>query len=277
MAQIPVNLTGAKGMKLSAEINYLGEMDDPPVMISFNRKASNLVFDPRVVDLHDIRSMPDADFLDEKGFALAKLPFHRAPGADAEAHLDELRSCMEAHLAQVTGAERIFFMGPYVRHSDPVRAEPSKTPAHFIHGDYTASSFARVARAMVAHEPEKERWLAGRYALYQTWTPVSPPPHDSLLAFVDRSTLSPEEFVTGSVVVGTPKDPVVHPMLLLRHNPAHRWYYASGMTPEDTFIFLGYDSMDDALPGPLHTAFANQVAGAQFRVSVEMRAFAFWG
>jgi hypothetical protein len=262
---------------LSVEVNYLGQMEDPPVIISFNRQASNLVFDPRVVDVQDMRMLPDADCLDDKGFRLAELPFDRAPGEDAETHLDELRACMEEYLKEVTGAPKIFFLGPYVRHSDPARAEPSKTPAHFIHGDYSASSFARIARAMVAGEPDSERWLSGHYALYQTWTAVSPPPHDSLLAFLDRSTLSPDDIVTGSVVAGTPLDPQVHPALLLKHNPAHRWYYASGMTPGDTFIFLGYDSRDNALPGPPHTAFVNPVAGAVHRVSVEMRAFVFWG
>ena len=264
-------------MTLAAEVNYLGEMEDHPVAFSYNREAGNLVFDRQRVALHDIRAEAPSDGLGKRGIMLADIPFGWPAGESAQEHLATLRAGVLEFLTGLTGAAKIMLLGPFVRHGDPALAEPGKTPAHYIHADYTAKSFARAARDMLAGDPEADRWLSGRRAIYQTWTAISPAPQDSLLTLLDRSTLRATDIVEGTVVVGTPETPRPHPALLFRHNPEHKWYFASDMQASDTLIFLGLDGGDDALPGCPHTAFENPAPGAVPRVSAEMRAFVFWG
>ena len=264
-------------MTVSAEVNYLGEMEDHPVAFSYNRGAGNLIFDRRRVALHDIRSLSPSDSLEERGFLLADIPFTWPTGESPEAHLESLRNAVLTYVTELTGAPKVVLIGPFVRHGDPDLAEPGKTPAHYIHADYNAVSFARAARDLLADDPDIDRWLCGRRAIYQTWTAISPAPQDTTLALLDRSTLRGEDIVAGTVVVGTPEAPRPHPALLVRHDPRHRWYFVSDMGPGDTLIFLGSDGLDDSLPGSPHTAFENAAPGATPRVSAEMRAFVFWG
>lgn len=264
-------------MTITAKVNYLGQMEDYPVAFSYNREASNLAYDPRAVTLRDIRSLPNASTLEEKGFMLAQVPFVCPSGADPEDHLRTFHAAMLDYLERTTSAAKVVLIGPFVRHADPARALPGKTPAHYVHADYTAKSFMRTARALVADEPEGERFLAGRIAILQTWTAISPPPQDSVLTVLDRRTLVPDDIVEGTVVVGVAEDPRPHPALLFRHNPAHKWYFLSDMTPNDTLVFVGCDSYDLTMPGTPHTAIANPTPGTTHRVSAEMRAFVFWG
>ena len=64
----------------------------------------------------------------------------------------------------------------------------------------------------------------------------------------------------------------------MRHNPAHRWNYFSGMTRDEALVFKTNDS-DPAEPHHIpHSAFddPNCPADVAPRASIEMRAVAYW-
>jgi len=66
--------------------------------------------------------------------------------------------------------------------------------------------------------------------------------------------------------------------LLLRHAARHRWAYFSRMPTEEALVFKTYDS-DPAQPAQVaHSAFDDASCPPHVppRVSIEMRAIAYW-
>jgi hypothetical protein len=61
------------------------------------------------------------------------------------------------------------------------------------------------------------------------------------------------------------------------HNPSHKWYYASKMTPEETLMIKCFDSKKDgrARRTP-HTAFQTELDQGPPRQSIEVRCPVFW-
>ena len=61
------------------------------------------------------------------------------------------------------------------------------------------------------------------------------------------------------------------------HNPSHKWYYASKMTPEETLMIKCFDSKKDgrARRTP-HTAFQTEFDQGPPRQSIEVRCLVFW-
>lgn len=269
-------LSTAAEANLAAAVNYLAPMQDHPVAFSYNRQAGNLEFDRQTVTLRDMRSLGAGGDLDRQGFTLRRLPLEAYRGADAGDY-SLLRAAATELVTELTRPFRMKLLGPFIRHSDPALAQPGKTPAYYIHGDYTANSFVRAAEEMLEGDPDRERCLEGRYAILQLWTPLSPSPQDNTLAILDRSTLRPADIVEGTVVVGTQDMPRPHPALLYRHSSEHAWYHVPKIQPGDAIVFIGYDNSDMALPGCPHTAVDTGIDGAIRRVSAEMRAFVFWG
>ncbi|HTH29552.1 MAG TPA: CmcJ/NvfI family oxidoreductase [Sphingobium sp.] len=264
------------GEPVMAEINYLGEMDEKPLSYSHNREKGNLVLDGHVMQVQDIRRSNTT--LEKEGVILADLAMDF--DGDLDAAPEKFRSAFANHIHDMTGAGKIIVLPPILRWSEP--PDPNKvvsSPAPYVHCDFTLDSFHLIMSQVVADDPQKDRWLGGRYALYQTWLALSPPPQDKPLAVIDRSTVDPADLVDGAVMVGPPDNVARYPAVFSRYNPAHRWYYVSDMTPRDALIFVGCDSGYDTLPGALHTAFQNTACGDRVipRISCETRAFIFWG
>jgi hypothetical protein len=65
---------------------------------------------------------------------------------------------------------------------------------------------------------------------------------------------------------------------VIQHNPAHRWYYYSDMTPAEAIVFKTSESDPARAQLMPHGAFDNPIAGedAPPRVSLEMRGVAYW-
>ena len=59
---------------------------------------------------------------------------------------------------------------------------------------------------------------------------------------------------------------------------AYRWYYAKGITADEAYVFVCYDSRHDRARFTPHTGFIDTTtpADAEPRHSVETRAFVFW-
>ena len=63
----------------------------------------------------------------------------------------------------------------------------------------------------------------------------------------------------------------------VRHNPEHRWYYKSGMEPDEALLLKIFDSKKDgrARRTP-HTSFQGPEDTGPPRNSCEIRCFVFW-
>jgi hypothetical protein len=234
------------------------------------------------VTITDLRCHRNEVKLSTNGFELFD---HRSDVTDfaseaqiAQIYVPEAKSLIKA----VTGAQQFYATKVVLRLNDPrqgrgdaaaIGAEP---PLRIVHADYVREDFHKFARLhrqdrrQFADETEPERWRAGRYAAFNVWRVVSPPPHDCPLAFIDRRTIAPADMVEGlAESFGT---------VFFTWGAHHRWGYFSNMTRDEVVVFLNFDSADDALPGPPHSAFDDPTCPVDVppRLSCEVHIYAYW-
>jgi hypothetical protein len=263
------------------QFNYLGSMTAPPVFHTEVPERGNLNLEPHLMPVRDMRQAQGTSAFAKQGFARVDLPLAIDSKMSVDAIAEKYHPPLMEVMRHITGAPKIVLTPPLMRWSEkiPHRKSVNSIPARYVHSDYDRDSFHALMKSIVADDPERDRWLSGRYAAYNTWRVLSPPPQDLPLAVIDRSTLSPEDFVLGTVVIDDGKKPMKFGQGLFHYNPTYRWSYISNMTSDDMLLFVGLDSADDRLPGNPHSAFENTLHGDKVipRISCEVRAFVFWG
>jgi hypothetical protein len=189
---------------------------------------------------------------------------------------------MQQLLQEVTGASKVLMNpGGVLRFSEKSGAYGSRMnirPARFVHADYTENAIPILLDPLLEAAGLTEP-PAKKYAGYNLWRVLSPPPQDVPLCVCDLRTLSVPDLVRADAIFDAPGRPefsfegyLVHP------NPAHKWSWFSDMTPDEVLIFKSYDSRGDASECVPHVAFDNPAcpAGATPRASIEVRGFAFF-
>jgi hypothetical protein len=257
------------------EMNYLGDpyrVEDGEILHYFAdfSGTTNVRLAPSRVALRDARSRPEALTLDRQGIMIAEAPTLIRSFADADAIAGEYLAECEALIRKVTGAAQTWSQGPHCRFdgvADP-KGRYDNRPTRFIHADYSdgaAANFAAAAPFDVSAWP--------RYAIYNLWRVVTPPPQSMPLALCDAQSIAPADEVETTVIMDYPDSEVIATQTTLYHpNPAHRWYYFSDMRPEEVLIFKSHDS-DPGQPKRVpHSAFVDgNCPPGQARVSVEAR------
>jgi len=270
----------ARGPGVSAAINYLGAMAVRPRFHANDTGRDVLALETHTVWIEDARQRPIPASLAVDGFAL--LPHASAvrdfrDGAElARIHPQEI----ERLIAAVSGADAVVVTGPGIlrfgeRSPDCGRLNNSR-PARFIHIDAsmpTAHAFAERSR------PAQLKGGLRRFAHYNVWRVLTPPPQDVPLAVCSARTIEPEDLVPADAVFDVTDRPEwSFESLLLRYAPRHRWSYFSNMSREEVLLFKTFDS-DPGEPSQVpHSAFDDATCPAQVppRSSIEMRAIAYW-
>jgi hypothetical protein len=268
--------------QVTGSFNYVGSMDDEPVYFKDQPERTNIRFEAHVMPVADIRGFDSPPTLEREGFMLANLRLDIGEERDPEAIHAVYQPLLHEYLTELTGAPKIVVKKPMLRWSDrgaPAGLYGSQIPARYVHCDFDANSFHQMARDVIADDPERDRWLAGRYACVQTWRALSPPPQDMPLAVVDRRTLRKEDLVLAWNILGPAGKEQKHKNYTYRHSPGHSWAYISNMTSEETLVFMGYDSADDEMTGSPHSSFEywRHCDHTVPRNSAEVRAFVYWG
>ena len=261
-------------------VNYTSQMAVRPRYYANDHSRDVLTLDERTIRVEDARGRATPPCLESEGFALVKhhtaVSDFRDPQAIMRIHAPEIESLVK----RLSGADRVIVNSPGVlRFSesspDSGRLNNSR-PARFIHidvSDATAKAFAERARPQEVATPVR------RFAHYNVWRALSPPPQDVPLAMCDARSLSQHDLMEADAVFDVPGKPEwSFEGLVIRHNPQHRWSYFSNMTREEAIVFKTNDS-DPSQPHHVpHTAFNDPScpAGAAPRESIEMRAIAFW-
>lgn len=181
-------------------------------------------------------------------------------------------------LVSLSGADEALPMpgGLTTRRSAMSREPGWDSQVGLAHADVTKTSaeafLAETMKAMGRPVP-----AYSRLAVYQTWQVISPPPHDSTLAFVDSRTAKNADFVFNDCHFGT-SDTVWDNFeaRLARHNPDHHWYYFSNIQPDEVLIFKGYDSANTDGDNYIHGAVDNPDDDVLPRSSVECRYLMLW-
>ena len=263
-------------------VNYLGPMSVRPEFFSEAQEKNNLNLEPHEVAITDFRDRVGDTGLTTSGFALVDHRSSISNFRDAEQVAARYRAEIIELVAGLTGARKVVVTAPVFRWSER-EAHPEMTnsrPARFVHVDYSLDAFHGFARTHLGDDPDADAWLAGRYAAFNIWRVLSPPPQDCPLAVIDRRSTERADVIEGDAVIDAKDRPEFRfGSSLYAASPRHRWGYFSDMTPEEALVFLAYDSADQRVPGCPHSAFDDPTcpADAVPRISCEIRAYVYWG
>jgi hypothetical protein len=255
--------------------------------------------DHRVI-VRDAMPMRDHFELDVHGFRIARQPSAVQDFHD-KAEVDRLYEReVEAHVRQLTGADKVVARGWMVRTSADLsqRAQEKsenyqhsggiQPPAGEAHVDLNTPTAQRMAEATYRkHFPDGPGF--SRFLISSYWRTFSPPPQDVPLALCDgRTSFAGEEksntlFVVDAFPEG---EALVAPVegeenmlaaSIFSFSPAMRWWYFSNMRRDDVLLFKFHDSDHSVTWRCPHTAFHDpSFADANVRESIEVRSVAFW-
>ena len=270
----------AAARTVEAPINYVAPMAERIRYFANDHSRDNQIIDAHRMPIEDARTAAEAPMLDREGFMLlphvSAVPDFLDQAECARIHPAEIR----ALLLELTGADEVVISGPGVlrfgeRSPDAGRYNNSY-PARFAHidiSDATAEQFAERSRPKAATRGIR------RYANYNVWRALSPPPQDVPLTVCDARTLRPQDLILADAVFDNPGQPEwSFEGLVVAYNPAHRWSYFSGMTRDEVLVFKTSDSDPARAHHVPHVAFDDPSCpdGVTPRCSIEMRGIAYW-
>lgn len=266
---------------LRAELNYLIPTSEKPVYIASEPGADARLeisarFSTHAVSIHDARNARPEPTLDREGFTRVE---HETSVSDFhdDAQVREIHEHEAATLVrQATGASHVVVFDS-TRRSDSasIRAGRSlREPAAVVHNDYTDASAHQRLRDILGSR-EAEARSGRRFAIVNLWRSMSGPVMSSPLALCDAASIRESDLVASE---RRAKDRIGE-LQLVTHNPNHRWYWYSALTPSEALIFKTFDSSRDGRARrAIHTAFTNPNAPetATPRESIETRVLAFF-
>jgi hypothetical protein len=264
---------------VNARLRYLADATPKPVNYAYDppagvpRRSGKYVEQSVVV--RNGREMLNKLSLDTNGFVLTE---HETTVKDFY-DPDEVKSVyypeLERLLKRVTGAERIVIFDHIVR--NPLLAERgekgARSPAKFVHNDYTFKSAPRRVRDLLPEEAD--RLLKNRFAEINVWRAIRGPIESSPLALCDARSLRTDDIVPIDLVY---RDRVGEIYGFL-YNSKHRWYYFPRLERSEPILLKCYDSKEDGRARfTAHTSFddPNSPQDAAPRESIEVRALIFW-
>ena len=278
----------ANAGRIRGEVNYIRNPPPPGeaalTFVTEDETQSTMATLPgKPVWIRDMRGTPTS--LDAEGFALVS---HTSQVADfnrieEDPEVDQLYiGEMTSLLQQITGAAMVIMQGGGKKRYGPAAKDRLKglnnaLPALYPHGDTTDSSAAYLAEAIAAQMPGFELGNAARWAHFNMWRSITPPPQDYPLALCDARSIGPADGITVvAETVTRTTGAFSFDTTGYLHNPAHRWCYFSDMTAAEVIIFKTHDSDPARAHQVAHTAFLDPTCppGTPTRGSVEMRAFA---
>ena len=277
-------------LEVRAEINYVCNPPDPAAdvpleFVTEDESRSTMMTIPgRVVAIRDARALPTS--LDQEGFQLVR---HLSTVADfrlieEDPAVDQLYITeMTELLREVTEARFVLLLGGgKKRFGEAARSELSALanakPARYPHADNTDSSAAELF-AMVKTFLGDEIPAGRRWAMYNLWRAVSPPPQDIPLAVCDATSVVAADEVTVTAVTTTRSSgDLRHDTTGYRYNPRHRWHYYPDMTIDEVIVFKAHDSDHNRSCRVPHSAFDHPRSepGTPTRASVEARGLAIF-
>lgn len=242
-----------------------------------SRDVLNLV--PRAVPIEDARRWPVAPSLDREGFCLvdhaSAVGNFRDRHEIERVHVEEIRRL----LMSASGADHVSVTGSGVlrfgERSRESGAHNNSRPARFVHVDV---SDAAAQNFYARSRPDDVRGVR-RSAQYNVWRVLTPPPQDVPLALCDARSLAREDFIAADAMFDSAGAIVFSfEAWLLRHNPAQRWAYFSGMRSDEALIFKTHDTDLSVARCVPHGAFDDPGCpeDASPRASIEMRGIAYW-
>jgi hypothetical protein len=229
----------------------------------------NGIDDPHEVRIADARGREAEFTLDRNGFALIKAPTAVADFYSEEGIKRVYYPEVERLLRETLGASRVFVFDHNVRNA---ARSGLATPSRAVHNDHTVNSAPRRVRDHMGAEAEE--LLKHRFGIVNVWRPIRGPVQDSPLALCDAQSFTDDDLIASDLVYSHVRGETSR----VAYNPAHRWYYFSGMQPDEVLLIRVHDSANDGRARlSFHTSFDNPLAsGAPPRESIEVRTLVFF-
>ncbi|KAG6009345.1 hypothetical protein E4U21_002653 [Claviceps maximensis] len=185
-------------------------------------------------------------------------------------------------LKSVPGATQVVIFDHTLRRAGTMGGPDAGNPIARAHIDHTGWAAEKRLRQNIVSESEADQVVRGRWRIVNIWRPLNKQPlEDSPLCFASASTktLSMKEL---QEVESRFPDGYLGQTYIVKHSPAQKWYYLSGMTGNDRLVLGIYDSdctktKLTVTGGSPHTAFVDPRArsDAETRESIEIRALVF--
>ena len=261
---------------IQTELGYLIPSTEKPIYIASEAGADarldiSAKFASHAVTIHDAREKEPAPTLDREGFRLIR---HDTSVSDFydDAEVSEVYEReAEKLVLQATGASHVVVFDN-TRRSDATEirgARNVREPSAVIHNDYSDASALRRARDVLSDQ-EADARLQHRFAIVNVWRSIAGAVLTTPLAICDARTIRDADLVASE---RRAKDRIGELQLVI-HNPDHRWYWFSAMTPDEAVLIKTFDSsLDGQARRAIHTAFVNPDAPADAapRESIETR------
>lgn len=267
---------------VEARIAYFDQEGERPQTLVYPKTSGREIVRPKqsLYDMivRDCRSLDEAPTLDDAGFELHR---HRSAIPDFYDEADVVKNYypeIVALLKAKTGAIDVIVFDNNTRSA--VRSAAGqhgvREPVEGAHVDYTPSSGPRRAREILT-DAGKLEYADRRLALVNVWRPIVGPVEDHPLTVCDERTTTRDDFVEVEIHHFAEED-LERPrhsgqVYSLRHNPRHRWYFASSMQPDEVLFLKGWVSEPGRACFTPHTGFKNPAHPPDFvpRESIEVR------
>ena len=268
---------------VTAQLSYLAAADGPMQVriyppgsgVATQRPAST----QHQVSIQDARPIADRLRLDEHGFELQRGPSAFTDFYQEAAVRERYYPEVERLLQTLTSALAVIAFDHNVRSAArAARGELGvRVPVDQVHNDYTEQSGPKRSAEILEDKGRPD--LAGRrVAFVNLWRPIVGPVLDNPLALCDARSVALEDLVATDIHHFGEDDLAVPrhrgQIYSVRYNPAHRWFYASDMQPDEFLLLKCYDSRAEVRARFMpHTGFRNPACPRDFvpRESIETR------
>jgi len=260
-----------------SSVNYL-DPDGPPPALYWRLPppgTQDPQWEPHDVRIQDIRGHEHDYTMDEHGFEVIDIGVEVDIKADKKTVQSEYYPAVCDLVKNATGASEVYAFDYNFRSSAVTQYdEVADKPAYLVHNDYTESSAAQRVRVELGDE-KAGRLLAKRFTFINLWRPINHTVEDLPLGVIAGKSTTADDYVT-CAMYWPDRDGETW---MVKHNPAHEWYYLSRMRTDEALLLKCFDSAKDgrARFAP-HSAFQDPTspADARPRESVEVRTVAFF-
>ncbi|PLB46423.1 GA4 desaturase family protein [Aspergillus steynii IBT 23096] len=255
--------------------------------------------DPRPATIQDVRGRESTFNLDVHGFQFLRHPSPHVSSFTESVVKKYMYPEAVDILKQATGATRAHVFShitrnaPYEKVEELVASKESDTkptsmmvPGRLIHVDQSESGALDILKDNMSAE-EVARLSRSRWGIVNIWRPLKPVPRDPL-AVADARSVRDEDLVEvyarlpgkGEKNYEATTQGAGFGMLYGMYGEGQKWYYLSGMRPDEVMLIKCFDSKDDgsvARRSP-HTAFVDPRTQEvkEARESVELRCLVFF-
>ena len=260
---------------VTAELNYWddpGDGSEPtPILIGKGRITNLRPHQSHKFVISDVTGEEEKYTLDGHGFQFYRMESNEKEFVDDHRVEAEYYPECEQLLKTVTGARRIHIFNHKVRrgpthwHHLGIKNLANRGPVTKTHVDQSYKGAEIRLRWELPEEADE--LVKKRYQIINIWRPIKTIFKDPV-AVADANTVPDQDLVEAVMV----ENDYPGKQWVVRHNPAHRWYFKHQLNPDEVLLIKCFDSNELVARRALHSAFEDpEYQDRESRQSIEVR------